>query len=122
VTFTGNWYSGGSSYPMQTRQEPIKAPRPSQIPGLGDDGGQTSDQNRQFIRETDSDYVKLAKRGGRSDLLHDQPNIDRETEQSGVKRRLAKHTRADWFYHDDPQQNGKGTVQSKSTAMNPASK
>ena len=106
---------------MQSRQEAVKAPRPSQIPGLGDDGGQSSGQNRQFIRDTDSDYVKLAKRGGRSDLLHDQPKREQEAEQPGARRQLAKHTRADWFYHDEPQQNSKGAVQSRSAPVETAS-
>jgi Family of unknown function (DUF5524) len=109
---------------MQPRQEAVKAPRPSQIPGLGDqsyddNGGPPYAAN---IRDTDSDYIKLAKRGGRSDLLHDEPRLEPMGNQNSASRRPnPMHKRADWYYHEDPQQNGKSAAPSKSTFGGPTS-
>jgi Family of unknown function (DUF5524) len=88
---------------MKCHQDAVKAPRPSQIPGIGDDDGQPTQASHQFDRDTDSDYTKLPKRGGRSDMLYDRPVLA-ATEPVTMKRQGARHTRADWYYHDDPLQ------------------
>ena len=69
-----DWYYHA---PMkQGHTTPKRAPAPSQIPGIGG----TAEENippesddrhfrRKWIKETDSPYVKLAKRGGQKNLL-----------------------------------------------------
>lgn len=119
VGFPGNWYSGGSGYTMQPRQEAVKAPQPSQIPGLGDrsSNDKGGPQSGPKIRDTDSDYIKLAKRGGRSDLLYDEPRLDSvDSKNSATRRQHPSHQRADWFYHEDLQQNSQTTAQPKMTS------
>lgn len=54
---------------MQSRQQ-VPAPALSQIPGLNKAAGDLSlNPPKQLFRDTDSAYVRLAKQGGRSDLL-----------------------------------------------------
>ncbi|XP_070570387.1 uncharacterized protein C7orf57-like isoform X2 [Ptychodera flava] len=53
--------------------EPVEYPAPSQIPGLSgvilDDREDDTGTKRGYYKETDSKYVRLAKQGGRKDLL-----------------------------------------------------
>ncbi|XP_037349178.1 uncharacterized protein C7orf57 homolog [Talpa occidentalis] len=55
------------------RSEKVDAPPASQIPGLSQlrdtPNGNPFGTRRYWIKETDSEYVKLAKQGGRPDLL-----------------------------------------------------
>ena len=76
---------------VQPPQEAVKAPQPSQIPGLGD---QTPYENNpatpQNVRDTDSAYIRLAKQGGRPDLhAIPDPNFF-NSPNSGTKWHQAK--------------------------------
>jgi len=55
---------------MANREQVIPPP-PSQIPGLSNlpDEGPEENRNKMWIKDTDSPYIKLAKQGGRPDLL-----------------------------------------------------
>jgi hypothetical protein len=98
-----NWYNGGSSLSVQPRQ-PVVAPRPSQIPGLGmqQSDPSSSSESRQMsgIRDTDSDYVKLAKRGGQPNLLHAETNPSTMSDQRSKRHNPSSYQRADWYYDD----------------------
>ncbi|XP_042769604.1 uncharacterized protein C7orf57 homolog isoform X1 [Panthera leo] len=65
-----DWYY---HLPVKRSEKPMDAPPASQIPGLSDlsepPNGHLPGPRRYWIKETDSEYVKLAKRGGRPDLL-----------------------------------------------------
>ncbi|XP_008586032.1 PREDICTED: uncharacterized protein C7orf57 homolog [Galeopterus variegatus] len=65
-----DWYY---HLPMKRSEKAVDAPPASQIPGLSNLGesqnGNTLGIRRYWIKETDSEYVKLAKQGGRPDLL-----------------------------------------------------
>lgn len=54
---------------MKRSEKPVGAPPVSQIPGLSElrdpPNGHMLGTRRYWIRETDSEYVKLAKQGGR---------------------------------------------------------
>lgn len=54
---------------MKRSEKAVGAPPASQIPGLSDLGdtpnGNMPRARRYWIKETDSEYVKLAKQGGR---------------------------------------------------------
>ncbi|KAM9698454.1 uncharacterized protein C7orf57 homolog isoform 2-T2 [Dama dama] len=74
----------------------MDAPPASQIPGLSDlreaPSGHTLGVRRYWVKETDSEYVKLAKQGGRPDLLkHFAPGT---TKGSPVAYSLP-----DWYIH-----------------------
>lgn len=77
------------------KREPVGAPPPSQIPGLGDIEPLIPDVPKEmFFKETDTKYVRLAKMGGRKDLLTIKPNPE------GKKEPVPYH-RTDWFYLED---------------------
>ncbi|XP_073921501.1 uncharacterized protein C7orf57 homolog isoform X1 [Castor canadensis] len=65
-----DWYY---HLPVKRSEKAVGAPPASQIPGLSDLGesqnGHMPGVRRYWIKETDSEYVKLAKQGGRPDLL-----------------------------------------------------
>lgn len=65
-----DWYY---HLPAKRSEKPVDAPPASQIPGLSDlgdsPGSSLPGARRYWIKETDSEYVKLAKQGGRPDLL-----------------------------------------------------
>ncbi|XP_062943835.1 uncharacterized protein C7orf57 homolog [Cynocephalus volans] len=65
-----DWYY---HLPVKRSEKAVDAPPASQIPGLSNLGesqnGNTLGIRRYWIKETDSEYVKLAKQGGRPDLL-----------------------------------------------------
>uniref|UniRef100_A0A667GE84 Chromosome 7 open reading frame 57 n=1 Tax=Lynx canadensis TaxID=61383 RepID=A0A667GE84_LYNCA len=65
-----DWYY---HLPVKRSEKPMDTPPASQIPGLSDlsepPNGHLPGPRRYWIKETDSEYVKLAKRGGRPDLL-----------------------------------------------------
>ncbi|XP_069870621.1 uncharacterized protein C7orf57 homolog [Dipodomys merriami] len=65
-----DWYY---HLPAKRSEKAVDAPPTSQIPGLSKLGdsqnGHLPGMRRYWIKETDSEYVKLAKQGGRPDLL-----------------------------------------------------
>uniref|UniRef100_A0A8D2CX86 Chromosome 7 open reading frame 57 n=1 Tax=Sciurus vulgaris TaxID=55149 RepID=A0A8D2CX86_SCIVU len=65
-----DWYY---HLPTKRSEKAVDVPPASQIPGLSNLGeahnGNTLGARRYWIKETDSEYVKLAKQGGRPDLL-----------------------------------------------------
>uniref|UniRef100_A0A8C2LEM7 Predicted gene 11992 n=1 Tax=Cricetulus griseus TaxID=10029 RepID=A0A8C2LEM7_CRIGR len=67
---TCDWYY---HLPAKRSEKAVGAPPASQIPGLSDVGDSPNENmpraRRYWIKETDSEYVKLAKQGGRPDLL-----------------------------------------------------
>lgn len=82
-----NWFGQiGGSRTTQPRPQ-VSAPTLSQIPGLNKaagDASYTDEPQRQFFRDTDSAYVRLAKQGGRTDLLRmDQDSAAPETKGTG---------------------------------------
>jgi len=74
----------------------IGVPPPSQIPGLAGELGMLPPEPlpRTRIMETDSKYVRLAKAGGREDLLQFTHPGKRSEEPKG-------YPRVDWFYLED---------------------
>uniref|UniRef100_A0A8C3VHQ5 Chromosome 7 open reading frame 57 n=1 Tax=Catagonus wagneri TaxID=51154 RepID=A0A8C3VHQ5_9CETA len=65
-----DWYYHHS---VKRSEKAVDVPAASQIPGLSDrrapHDGHTLGLRRYWVKETDSEYVKLAKQGGRPDLL-----------------------------------------------------
>ncbi|XP_060103756.1 uncharacterized protein C7orf57 homolog [Heteronotia binoei] len=92
-----DWYY---HIPLKRSEEPVNSevpPQPtSQIPGLGDFGDPhdeiTFGGRRKWIKDTDSEYVKLAKQGGRPDLL-------RHFTPTPRKVPLGNYTAPDWYMH-----------------------
>ncbi|XP_005998011.1 uncharacterized protein C7orf57 homolog isoform X2 [Latimeria chalumnae] len=82
----------------------------SQIPGLGDFSSPTDQdrygRNRKWIRDTDSDYVKLAKQGGQPRLLEFNENLLQSTSPVYYKK-------PDWFSYDSSSQEPKMNSQWK---------
>lgn len=76
-------------------REPVLAPPPSQIPGLGDiEPLQPDVPKEMYFKETDTKYVRLAKMGGRKDLLAIKPNPNE-------KKEPVPYPRSEWFYLED---------------------
>ena len=78
------------------------APPASQIPGIGglkDEFANPENDDRHFrrkwIRDTDSKYIKLAKGGGRKNLLVFRSPPAKAEEP-------VPYPRVDWFDHDHP--------------------
>lgn len=75
----------------------IDIPPTSQIPGLSDlaepHNELKNEGRKKWITETDSDYVKLAKQGGRPDLLKQMDPPPKKTQQ-------ASYAAPDWYGHD----------------------
>uniref|UniRef100_A0A8D1MPD8 Uncharacterized protein n=1 Tax=Sus scrofa TaxID=9823 RepID=A0A8D1MPD8_PIG len=65
-----DWYY---HHPVKRSEKAVDAPPASQIPGLSNlrapHNGHILGPRRYWVKETDSEYVKLAKQGGRPDLL-----------------------------------------------------
>ncbi|XP_002130651.2 uncharacterized protein C7orf57 homolog [Ciona intestinalis] len=72
----------------------------SQIPGLSDIMPEDeSEKRKNFIKPTDSDYVKLSKQGGAKDLLTINSNVKNDAP--------VDYPKSDWFGHhgmDDQEQ------------------
>ncbi|XP_076974955.1 uncharacterized protein C7orf57 homolog isoform X2 [Tamandua tetradactyla] len=88
-----DWYY---HLPAKQSEKPVDAPPASQIPGLSNLGdshnGNTVTTRRYWIKETDSEYVKLAKQGGRPDLLkHFAPGTR--------KGSPVAYSMPDWYIH-----------------------
>ena len=90
---TTGWFYHAPARPQNTG--PMEAPAPSQIPGLSNVDLGVDDPVRSVYRDTDSDYVRLAKKGGRDDLL--QNNYS----QRGQSKEAVAYPRVDWFYLED---------------------
>lgn len=95
-----DWFCHPANKKKET--EAVGAPPASQIPGLSnlpDDATIETEDDRTFrrkwIRDTDSKYIRLAKKGGRQDLLafrEPKPKSDEAVE----------YPRVDWFDHEHP--------------------
>ncbi|KAM4027071.1 uncharacterized protein C7orf57 homolog [Anomaloglossus baeobatrachus] len=75
----------------------VDIPPTSQIPGLSDlsepHNEVKNEGRKKWIKESDSDYVKLAKQGGRPDLLkHIDPPL--------MKALQASYAPPDWYSHE----------------------
>jgi len=83
--------------PGTQRQE---YPAPSQIPGIGYDDPSAFEKEEvkeMMFKDTDSKYIRLAKLGGRKDLLQFNPEM-----YGGKKTNAAAgYNRSDWFYLED---------------------
>ncbi|XP_074657817.1 uncharacterized protein C7orf57 homolog [Tubulanus polymorphus] len=67
----------------------------SQIPGLNEIPPEAADEGqRGWIKESDSAYIRLAKQGGRQDLLQFRDPKPRSNEPK-------PYARCDWFYQED---------------------
>ncbi|KAM5302749.1 uncharacterized protein C7orf57 homolog isoform 8-T9 [Glossophaga mutica] len=94
-----DWYY---HLPVRRSEKAVDAPPVSQIPGLSafrdPPSGHTLGTRRYWVKETDSEYVKLAKQGGRPDLLmHLAPGT-----MSGTGTRKgspATYSLPDWYIH-----------------------
>lgn len=89
-----DWYY---HLPVKRSEKPVNAPPASQIPGLSHlrdtPNGHPFGTRRYWIKETDSEYVKLAKQGGRPDLL-------RHFSSSGTRKASPlAYTLPDWYIH-----------------------
>ncbi|XP_054427259.1 uncharacterized protein C7orf57 homolog [Pteronotus mesoamericanus] len=94
-----DWYY---HLPVRRSEKAVDAPPVSQIPGLSvlrdPPHGHTPGTRRCWVKETDSEYVKLAKQGGRPDLLvHLAPEMALGT--GTRKGSLAAHSLPDWYIH-----------------------
>ncbi|XP_063778717.1 uncharacterized protein C7orf57 homolog isoform X2 [Pseudophryne corroboree] len=73
-------------------------PPTSQIPGLSDlaepHNELMNESRRHWIKDTDSDYVKLAKQGGRPDLL-------KQMTPAANKASPVAYATPDWYAHED---------------------
>lgn len=97
TTTTSNPNEAGWFYhaPARRRQaEPVGYPPMSQIPGLTEDDGRPDDPPRPLFRDTDTDYVRLAKQGGRQNLLYMKEN-------SPVKKEPKGYPHCEWYYLED---------------------
>lgn len=93
------WFYHAPSKPKPRTSDPVLLPPISQIPGLSNVSHLADEDpcKRMWIRETDSDYTKLAKQGGRQDLLTMMPSKPPSEQAVG-------YPRCDWFYdsYNDP--------------------
>ncbi|XP_017655857.1 uncharacterized protein C7orf57 homolog isoform X2 [Nannospalax galili] len=88
-----DWYY---HVPVKCSEKAVGAPPASQIPGLSDLGdspnGNMPRARRYWIKETDSEYVKLAKQGGRPDLL-------KHFAAGSKKGSPVAYSLPDWYIH-----------------------
>nr|XP_014353006.1 PREDICTED: uncharacterized protein C7orf57 homolog [Latimeria chalumnae] len=94
---TCNWfYHAPLKMPDKSAYKETHHPPTSQIPSLSDlaePDNKQCENRKMWIRETDSDYVKLAKQGGRPDLLrHKEP---------APLRSPVPYFRPEWFIFDE---------------------
>ncbi|XP_005630952.1 uncharacterized protein C7orf57 homolog isoform X1 [Canis lupus baileyi] len=88
-----DWYY---HLPAKRSEKPVDAPPASQIPGLSGlrepPHGHVPGPRRYWVKDTDSEYVKLAKQGGRPDLL--------KHFVSGAKKGSpVAYSLPDWYVH-----------------------
>lgn len=74
--------------------EPVLYPPMSQVPGLAEDYGPPEDPPRPLFRDTDTKYIRLAKQGGRANLLQMKEN-------NPDKKEPVYYPRNEWFYLED---------------------
>ncbi|XP_071103873.1 uncharacterized protein C7orf57 homolog [Haliotis cracherodii] len=75
--------------------EPVEVPLTSQIPGLSDLPPEFDDKPREmYFKDTDTKYIRLAKQGGRKDLLEINSCAPKSSKPRG-------YPRVDWFYLED---------------------
>jgi len=74
--------------------EPVPVPPASQIPGLSDLPPDTEEHRTVLIKEFDSPYVRMAKMGGRPDLL-------RMHTPKPASANAKPYPKVDWFYQED---------------------
>lgn len=94
-----DWYY---HLPAKRSEKAVDVPPASQIPGLSElrdpPNGHVLGTRRYWVRETDSEYVKLAKQGGRPDLLvHFVPATGSGT--GTRKGSAAAYSLPDWYIH-----------------------
>ncbi|XP_053385855.1 uncharacterized protein C7orf57-like [Mercenaria mercenaria] len=75
-------------------KEPVLYPPMSQVPGLAEDDGIPEEPPRPLFRDTDTKYIRLAKQGGRANLLQMREN-------GTGKREPVGYPRNEWFYLED---------------------
>ncbi|XP_036309666.1 uncharacterized protein C7orf57 homolog isoform X2 [Pipistrellus kuhlii] len=94
-----DWYY---HLPMQRSEKAVDAPPMSQIPGLSErrdtPGRHLLGPRRYWIKDTDSEYVKLAKQGGRPDLLMHLVPGSRKGSGKGSPAPVA-YSLPDWYVH-----------------------
>ncbi|KAF6085435.1 hypothetical protein HJG60_001890 [Phyllostomus discolor] len=94
-----DWYY---HLPVRRSEKAVDAPPVSQIPGLSafrdPPGGRPLGARRYWVKDTDSEYVKLAKQGGHPDLLmHLAPGM---ASGSGTRKGSpAAYSLPDWYIH-----------------------
>ncbi|KAJ8320026.1 hypothetical protein KUTeg_001613 [Tegillarca granosa] len=76
-------------------KEPPLLPLTSQIPGLNNLPPQPEDEPKALYRDTDSKYIRLAKKGGREDLLRFKENANLR------EKAPVSYPRNEWFYLAD---------------------
>ena len=74
--------------------EQVFAPPASQIPGLSDLLGEPEEPKTNWIKESDTKYIRMCKAGGRPDLLQMRAPKPKPNEPQG-------YPRVDWFYLED---------------------
>ncbi|XP_032873051.1 uncharacterized protein C7orf57-like isoform X1 [Amblyraja radiata] len=94
-----DWFYHVPQKPNKSEKSQVQLPPTSQIPGLNElvepHKEASVDGRKLWIRETDSDYVKLAKQGGRPDLLrHYSPPPRKSSPVSFLQ--------PEWFTHAAP--------------------
>lgn len=89
------WFYHAPAKRQDPRSEPVLVPAASQIPGLNSDLPPEDDIQRSLFRDTDTKYVRLAKSGGRQNLLQFKENPDMR------KREPKAYPRNEWFYLED---------------------
>lgn len=97
MTTTQNPNEAGWFYHAPARRvnaEPVLYPPMSQVPGLSEDNGEPEEPIRPLFRDTDTKYIRLAKQGGRQNLLYMKEN-------SSDKRDPVLYPRNEWFYLED---------------------
>lgn len=81
--------------PPRSKHESQGIPLASQIPGLNDLSSiPYDDEPRPLFRDTDTKYIRMAKMGGREDLL-------RHREPKAKSKEPKPYPRNDWFYLED---------------------
>lgn len=93
-TSSQDWFYFSPPEPKKISEEDI--PAPSQIPGLSHTDIISDDNDnqckRRWIRDADTEYIKLAKAGGRKDLF--------KYKENSPCSEAVLYPRVDWFDHD----------------------
>ncbi|KAM3929811.1 uncharacterized protein C7orf57 homolog [Leptodactylus fuscus] len=93
---TCDWYYHAPLKQTEKTSRGVDIPPTSQIPGLSDlaepHNELKNEGRKKWIKDTDSDYVKLAKQGGRPDLL-------KHVESPQKKVQPVSYAPPDWYSH-----------------------